>query len=145
MFALRDNRALITQRFGGRIVKVYPNFRVPESQIQDTQASFSEHPMITHTHLLDLFKGWDKDLMLDGAELALAIASSHELDTAIAEIGERVEGSIGNLEAFIHPDAPCTVLKRLKEVRHIRRLNTALVADGTFVVLLVTVIHANDL
>jgi 2-polyprenyl-6-methoxyphenol hydroxylase-like FAD-dependent oxidoreductase len=176
MFALGDNKALIAQRNSGHKVKVYANFRVPESQIQDTQVSFSEDPAILRAHLLDLFEGWDNDLaslirlaednliarslyalpighswtprpgitmigdaahvmspfsgeganlaMLDGAELALAIASGRELDTAIAETEERMchraavaaEESAGNLEAFIHPDAPGTALKRLKDV-----------------------------
>ena len=58
--------------------------------------------------------------MQDGAELALVITSV----TATAETEERmcrhaavaVEESAVNLEAFIHPDAPGTALKRLTDV-----------------------------
>jgi 2-polyprenyl-6-methoxyphenol hydroxylase-like FAD-dependent oxidoreductase len=62
MFALANNKGLITQRNGHGHIRVYAGMRVPEGW--ETTAGFdARHPQKARTWLLDQFSDWDRSLL----------------------------------------------------------------------------------
>ncbi|KAG8761382.1 hypothetical protein FRC14_004787 [Serendipita sp. 396] len=61
MFAIEDNKGIVTQRCSGGVVKVATFWRVPETWMKEQGLSSESDPEQTRARLLELFNGWSEE------------------------------------------------------------------------------------
>ncbi|KAG8834420.1 hypothetical protein FRC17_008991 [Serendipita sp. 399] len=62
MFAIEDNKGIVTQRCSGGVIKVTTFWRVPEGWMKEQGLSSESEPEQTRARLLDLFSGWNDEI-----------------------------------------------------------------------------------